>query len=355
MARSSFGGTDYSIQTFNDVIIDLKNDIGYIDKVLDLIEKHYVIATEENYWEKKVPSDFKDYYFYSLKAFDTAKSEIEMVVKEAEKEVKEYHIKLLKNSANVFHKLNKDIHIYWNSGYPASMKDYGQRNFGSVEHIYCLIGDLAFGLMDNINCANRLKDFIGGKGIMNLEKYHILFLSSSPIDEDFLQVGKEARSIEEELQASSFREKFSFSQKTAVKPETLTKALLDLKPNIVHFSGHGDFDYIALEDDQGLLIEFPSESLEKLISMFSEQIKIVILNSCYSESQAEIISKFKIYVIGMSNSTSDIASIQFSKGFYQALGSGKEVPFAFEMGTVLYSAYDSIQTPTLWYKGKKLK
>ena len=355
MTRSSLGGTDYSLQSFDDVIKDLTDDVSYLSWKLDLLEQHHKIASKEDFWKIKVPIDFKIIYSRSLKAFETAKIELEEILNEIQDSVELHHIKLLKNMADVSFRLNRDVRNYWHREYDPSMKEYGNPQFNSVEHIYAIIGDTANSIADNVNCANRLEDF-SGKIMKNKEKHNsILFLSASPSDQDILEVGREARIIEEQIQSSKLRESFIFQQKSAVKPETITKALLESKSNIIHFSGHGNTDYISTEDERGNTIEFPIESLELLFKSFSDQIDIVILNSCYSELQAEVISKLNIYVIGMNSSVDDDASIEFSKGFYQALASGKDIEFSFDMGKVLLGTKDSINIPALWFDGQKIK
>lgn len=59
-----------------------------------------------------------------------------------------------------------------------------------------------------------------------------------------------------------------------------------------------------------------------------------MLNGCYSAAQAKEIAKHIPYVIGMNQSINDAAAIEFAVGFYDALGNGESVEFAFESGKV---------------------
>lgn len=63
-----------------------------------------------------------------------------------------------------------------------------------------------------------------------------------------------------------------------------------------------------------------------------ESIFCVVLNACYSEQQAKAIANHIDCVIGMSKAISDAAAISFSTSFYQALGYGKDVKTAFNLG-----------------------
>ena len=57
-----------------------------------------------------------------------------------------------------------------------------------------------------------------------------------------------------------------------------------------------------------------------------------MLNACYSELQAKAIAKHIDCVIGMSIAIGDSAAINFAIAFYQALGYGRDVRAAFELG-----------------------
>lgn len=166
------------------------------------------------------------------------------------------------------------------------------------------------------------------------EMIKILFLGASPIDEVRLRIDEELRDIEKGLKLATLRDQFELKSEWAVTTKTLQQAMLDESPTIVHFSGHGDVNGIAVEDSLGNSKLIDNDAIGSLFELFSENIKCVVLNSCYSESQAREISKHIPYVIGMKNSVNDKSAIAFSVGFYTALGAGKDIEFAYRMGTV---------------------
>lgn len=67
----------------------------------------------------------------------------------------------------------------------------------------------------------------------------ILFLAADPTDASRLRLGEELREIQEKLQLAKLREQFKLYQRMSVRPTDLSQALLDIQPEIVHFSGHG--------------------------------------------------------------------------------------------------------------------
>jgi hypothetical protein len=163
----------------------------------------------------------------------------------------------------------------------------------------------------------------------------ILFLSTDPKDASRLRLGEELREIQEQLQLAKLREQFELYQRTSVRPTDISRALLDLQPQIVHFSGHGiSSGELCFEDQQGKIHSIRPEALAELFEQFAQQINCVILNACYSETQALSISKHIDYVVGMNQAIGDRAAIAFSVGFYQAIGAGSTIEKAYRFGCV---------------------
>ena len=161
----------------------------------------------------------------------------------------------------------------------------------------------------------------------------ILMLSANPKETARLRLDEERRDIEEGLERSQRRDQFRLVKKDAVRPRDIQRAMLDLNPRFVHFSGHGEGEKgIAFEDEAGKTKLVGAEALAGLFKLFADSVECVILNACYSEVQAEAIARHIPYVIGMSEAISDQAAIEFSVGFYDALGAGREIDFAYALG-----------------------
>lgn len=166
---------------------------------------------------------------------------------------------------------------------------------------------------------------------MSSDKFTILFLGANPLDTSRLRLGEEVRKIADGLKRSKHRDKILLEQRWATRPRDLSRALLELKPRIVHFSGHGtDDEGLAFEDDSGMAELIKSNKLSALFDLFSDCVECVILNACYSESQAEAIFQHIPYVIGMTGAIDDKAAIDFSVGFYDALGNGESIDFSYQ-------------------------
>ncbi|BAY20584.1 hypothetical protein NIES2100_03260 [Calothrix sp. NIES-2100] len=161
----------------------------------------------------------------------------------------------------------------------------------------------------------------------------ILILTANPQGTSQLRLDQEARDIGEGLQRAKHRDQFILEQKWAVRPRDIQRAMLDINPSIIHFSGHGTGDEgLVFEDETGSAKLVDGEALAGLFELFSEQVECVVLNGCYSEVQAEAIAQHVNYVIGMKKAIPDKAAIEFAVGFYDALGAGKPVEFAHKFG-----------------------
>ncbi|BDA68392.1 hypothetical protein CAL7716_025580 [Calothrix sp. PCC 7716] len=166
---------------------------------------------------------------------------------------------------------------------------------------------------------------------LNMKK--ILILLANPIDTNKLRLDEEMREVQSALLRSRSREQFELIYRTAVRIDDLRRALLDNEPTVVHFSGHGaGTDGIALEDNYGGTQLVSTESLSNLFELFKAKIECVLLNACYSETQALAIYHHIDCVIGMERAVSDKAAIHFSTAFYDALGAGRSYKEAYDFG-----------------------
>lgn len=163
----------------------------------------------------------------------------------------------------------------------------------------------------------------------------ILFLSADPKDSPRLRLGQEAREIHEQLQRAKLRDQFDFHQRSCIRATDLTQAMLDIRPDIVHFSGHGEQSGdLHFEDEIGNKVSISPDALRTLFQQFSDCTKCVILNACHSEIQAKSTAEHIDFVVGMKTAIGDPAAIAFSIGFYQALGAGRPIDEAYELGCI---------------------
>lgn len=163
-------------------------------------------------------------------------------------------------------------------------------------------------------------------------KTAVLVLAANPVDTPLLRLDQEVREIQSGLFRNSSRT-FQIRQDWAVRPRDVRRALLEHRPGIVHFCGHGTGDEgLVLEDDRGTSQIVSTSALAGLFALFSQQVKCVVLNACFSESQAKAIAEHVECVVGMSRAIADHAAIEFAIGFYDAIAAGEEYEVAYRFG-----------------------
>jgi hypothetical protein len=160
----------------------------------------------------------------------------------------------------------------------------------------------------------------------------VLIVCASPLDQDRLRLGSEEKQIRQALQRSRNREQWRIESNQAVTVDDLRRALLDHRPTVVHFSGHGGNDGLCFETVDGMSHSADMTPLAKLLHIFRADLRCVVLNACYSKPQAELIREEIDYVIGMSKSIDDDSAAKFAVAFYDAVFAGTDFRTAFDLG-----------------------
>ena len=163
----------------------------------------------------------------------------------------------------------------------------------------------------------------------------ILILTANPTNTKPLRLSEEVREIKSAWERSQNREQFEIIVEEAVRPQEFRRTLLDHKPDIVHFSGHGGGEQgLALMGDNGEAFLVKVAPLAKLFKALQEIffIDCVFINACYSDVQAEDIYPYVNYVVGMNQKIGDEAAKQFAIGFYDTLFAGQSIKSAFNLG-----------------------
>ncbi|MEG4303636.1 nSTAND1 domain-containing NTPase, partial [Microcoleus sp. D3_18a_C4] len=182
----------------------------------------------------------------------------------------------------------------------------------------------------------------------------ILILAANPKNTAPLRLDQEIREIDEGLRRANKRELYKLEQKWAVRSRDFYRAILDYQPNIVHFCGHGaGEDGIVLEDDTGKMALVQTNALASMFKLFAKKgVECVILNACYSEVQADAISQYVNYVVGMNRAVGDKAAVAFAVAFYDGIAAGYEVEEAYDLGRSQMMSFLEHETPV--FKKKNL-
>ncbi|MBV7334067.1 SUMF1/EgtB/PvdO family nonheme iron enzyme [Chloroflexi bacterium TSY] len=161
----------------------------------------------------------------------------------------------------------------------------------------------------------------------------ILFLAANPLDTNRLRLDEEMRAIDAAVRQEEQCDQIDIRSHWAVHIEDLQKLLLRHQPDIVHFSGLGKAAdrSIILQSDTNIGQSVSASALSDLFSILHNNLRCVVLNACYSESQAQVISQHVDCVVGMNDTISDEAARNFGAALYGALAYGRSMFTAFAL------------------------
>ncbi len=182
-----------------------------------------------------------------------------------------------------------------------------------------------------------------------MKKSRILFLGANPAGSQ-LALDEESRAIEQKIRSTDQRDSLELITKWAVRPDDLLEYLNEYRPHVVHFSGHGtEEEQIILVDESRRAFPVSAAALKQLFTTLKDNIRVVVLNACYSRDQAEAIVEVIDCAIGMKQEIGDNAARAFAASFYRAVGYGHSVNDAFEQGKValMLQGIPEETTPTL--------
>ena len=183
--------------------------------------------------------------------------------------------------------------------------------------------------MDPHDFRQRIETILKEERLMSAS---ILVVFANPKGSDPLRLQEENRIINECMKLSKHRDKLSLTICPAARIDDVRRALLEQEYHIVQFSGHASQKGLAFEDESGTPQIVPQGALAKFMARHSPPVRCVILNACYTIDQGELVSMGVPFTIAMDGPISDSAAKEFTRGFYDAIGAGKDIRFAYDEG-----------------------
>ncbi|HMG54003.1 MAG TPA: hypothetical protein VK601_10980 [Kofleriaceae bacterium] len=147
-------------------------------------------------------------------------------------------------------------------------------------------------------------------------RHVILFVAADPRNTTWLALASECAAIARELRASLGRDDFEFRSSWAASAAELMHQLAACQPTIVHVCGRGG----ARWPDAAEL------AVARLIASAAPSIRVVVLDSCFSDAVAEVLRDLVDCVVGMTGDGD--AARAFTVGFYRALGNRRSIRYA---------------------------
>ena len=180
----------------------------------------------------------------------------------------------------------------------------------------------------------------------------ILFLAADPAGTDEFALGRQARAIQEELERAGGRDRLELVTRWAPTPLDLLRELRRVRPMVVHFAGSGQPTTEhrpgqALIGDRlgGLFFQgldgrprfVSTTALQEMFGAAGSSVKLVVLNGCFSDLQAEALLLHVDCVVGTRGTVEPAAAKAYAIGFFGGLGEHESVATAHKQGCAAIS------------------
>ncbi|HEX3046622.1 MAG TPA: CHAT domain-containing protein [Bacillota bacterium] len=183
-----------------------------------------------------------------------------------------------------------------------------------------------------------------------MEPTNVLVIFANPKGLPNLDLSMEDRVIRECIVRSKFREYIKSEVRHAATIHDVRRALQEFSCRILHFSGHGTEEGLAFEDESGKMKFVAIEALAQLLSAHSPPLEAVLINACNPEPESGGTDLGVPYTLSVKGRIADQAAIEFTRGFYDAIGAGESIEFAYDEGchAMRLTGYSEAGEPVLF-------
>ena len=189
------------------------------------------------------------------------------------------------------------------------------------------------------------------------KKLTILFLGLDIKDMEILKSNEEFQLIYDIIEESEYKDYIQIIPALSIKRNQLRSKILKYRPQVLHFVGHGIekigtiFPGDNLDTDSNTL-EF---DLISTIEKYSNFIKLVVFNTCYTGDLAKKLKNVIDISIGVNETVDDDGAISFTRGFYRVFCNGENIYDSFEKGITEYLKFFEKREEELAIPGSKEK
>lgn len=182
------------------------------------------------------------------------------------------------------------------------------------------------------------------------EILRVLYLTANPLMN--LRTEVEVRDVQQAVKVATHRDLIDITYKSAATPEDLLDGLNDVRPHVVHFSGHAGtaavlFDNASIDTPQGREVTF--EMLAQALQATGDSPTLLVLNGCDTLDGAEMLLDSTPVIIAMPTEITDLAASVFASRFYAAIAAAQPVEAAVRQGSVAlqFAGLSDGRNPTL--------
>lgn len=197
------------------------------------------------------------------------------------------------------------------------------------------------------------------------KKWKILFICSNPNSTSKIDFDKETKEIRQMLR--KFKDDFEITEVYNATNAILLKEIITEKPDILHISCHAIGNRPIgsrsigrpIEEQEGIILTnenndidlIPFDIIANQIRLFKDNMKCVVINACYTEPLALLVSTFIPYTIGHRTALGNDSVIDFARYFYEGLAFNKNIEEAYNYSSCLIASnYPQEQDNFVLYK-----
>ena len=164
------------------------------------------------------------------------------------------------------------------------------------------------------------------------EMLRVLYLTANPTTPglDHLRVDAEVNNVLKAIRGAKHADLIEFQHRPAATVQDLVDGLNDLRPHVVHFSGHAGggllFDTAELGEPGDLLVGYGT--VANLLAATDHKPTLVVLNACNTVPGVEQLLEVAPVVIATNDTIGDASSAVFAVTFYAAIAAAQSIGHA---------------------------
>ena len=140
-----------------------------------------------------------------------------------------------------------------------------------------------------------------------------------------LQIKTEYEHISAALQQRQYSEQLEFKAEFDVTDSNIFDKLNNYQPNVVHISGNQNAGDVLLPTADGGEVVISDDALAGFLSSLGRQVRIAIIDTCYSFNCAMRVAEVVDCALGVSDEISEEEAIRFYEILYQAMAAGHSI------------------------------
>ena len=148
---------------------------------------------------------------------------------------------------------------------------------------------------------------------------------------------------------------FSVQHVNEVQSGDFVRLLLDHRPDILHFAGHGGSDQKILLKGRDGEAPLSSQNFAEILKQLPSAPRLLVLNACFTADFAKDLEPYVSAIVGAHGRIGDEAARFFAKTFYSVLSRSESVTRAFALAKVAAQTdgYDASMLQLMHSKASK--